>query len=239
MRASITPAGDGRIQRFALHHEVVERLRDMLVDGTLAPGERISERLICARFGISRTPLREAFLVLVGEGLIELTPGRGARAATIEPAEIRDVLELLGGIEALAGELACARASEAQIAEIEARHALMLEHYRQGDMLAYFKLNESIHDAIVAASGNRALVEAHRPLRARVLRALYLPNARAERWRAAVAEHEAFLDALAARDGSRLGALLRRHKEQTWQELRLWLEHGQAGDAQLDHQDGG
>lgn len=224
------PAGDhvtpAPIARSALHEEVAERLRDMIVEGTLASGERLNERELCARFGISRTPFREALLVLAGEGLVELAARRGARVAALEPGQVHDLLELLGGLEALAGELACRRADEAAIAAIDARHQAMIERYRAGDMLAYFKLNEAIHDAIVAASANAALTAAHRPLRRRIQRALYMPNIRPERWRAAIEEHEGFIAALGARDGGRLAALLRRHNENTWQELRLLLENG-------------
>ncbi len=99
----------------------------------------------------------------------------------------------------------------------------MVERYRGGDMLAYFKLNEGIYDAIVAAAHNGELA-AHRMLRVRVLHALYLPNIRPERWQAAVAEHQEFMIALARRDGSRLGRLLRAHKERTWDELRECLK---------------
>jgi DNA-binding GntR family transcriptional regulator len=221
-----------RIERPALHHEVVEHLRDLITDGTLAAGERLNERALCEIFGISRTPLREALLVLQGEGLVELTPRRGARVREMGSEEVRDLLELLGGIEALAGELACARATAADIEEIRAQHAVMLEHYERNEMLAYFKRNESIHDLIVAATGNAELIRTHALLRQRALRARYIPNARPERWRAAVQEHEAFVAALEARDGARLGRLLRRHMKNTWQELERWLE---ASPAAIDH----
>jgi DNA-binding GntR family transcriptional regulator len=214
---------DMALVRPALHQALVERLRDMIVDGTLAGGDRIEERRLCESFGVSRTPLREAVLVLAAEGLIELIPRRGARVAALEPAQIRDLLEVLGGLEALAGELACARASEAEIAAIAARHAEMRARHAAGDMLSYFKINEGIHDAIVAAAHNAALAAEHRLLRARVLHALYLPNIRAARWNAALAEHEAFMTALGQRDGARLGRLLRAHKDATWEALRACL----------------
>ncbi len=208
------------VPRLALHQELVERLRDMIVDGRLAGGEHIDERRLCAAFGVSRTPLREAVLVLAAEGLMELIPRRGARVAALEPAQVRDLLEVLGGLEALAGELACVRASDAEIAAIGARHAAMRARYEAGDMLTYFKINEGIHDAIVAAAHNAALVAEHRRLRARALHALYLPNIRAARWSAALEEHEAFVAALQRRDGARLSALLRAHKDATWGALR-------------------
>ena len=209
--------------RPALHQELVERLRDMIVDGSLAGGEHLDERRLCEMFGVSRTPFREAVLVLAAEGLIELIPRRGARVVALEPAQIRELLELLGGLEALAGELACARASVEEIAAIAASHAAMRARYEAGDKLTYFKINEGIHDAIVAAAHNAALAAEHRMLRARVLHALYLPNIRTARWSAALEEHEGFVAALTRRDGALLGRLLRDHKAATWEALRNCL----------------
>ncbi len=212
------------LRRPALHRELVERLGDMIVDGSLPPGERLNERALCQRFGVSRTPLHEAILILAREGLVEITPRRGTRVAVLQVEQVRDIIELLGGLEALAGELACERASEAAIAEVRSRHADMLGFFETGDMLGYFKANEEVHGLIVAAAGNAELAAQHRSLRARVLRALFMPNFRAERWRAAIKEHEAFVEALVARDGRRLSRLLREHKQRTWEELRRWLE---------------
>lgn len=217
----ISRAGAGSILlRPTLHQELVERLRDMIVDGRLAGGEPIDERSLCEAFGVSRTPFREAIMVLAAEGMVELIPRRGARVAALQPEQIRELLELLGGLEALAGELACARASVEEIAAIEASHAAMRERYEAGDMLTYFKINEGIHDAIVAAAHNVTLAAQHRRLRARVLHELFLPNIRSARWSAALEEHEAFMAALARRDGALLGQLLRTHKARTWEALR-------------------
>ncbi len=210
----------GLLVRPALHQELLERLRDMIVEGALAGGEHLDERRLCEAFGVSRTPLREAVMVLAAEGLVELVPRRGARVATLQPEQIRELLELLGGLEALAGELACARATAGEIAAIAARHADMRARYAAGDMLAYFKINEGIHDAIVAAARNATLAAQHRRLRARVLHQLFLPNIRSARWAAAFGEHEAFMAALAQRDGAELGRLLRAHKAATWEALR-------------------
>lgn len=226
------------LHRPALHRELVERLNDMIVDGSLPPGERLNERALCERFGVSRTPLHEAILILAREGLVEITPRRGTRVAMLQVEQVRDIIELLGGIEALAGELACERASDEAIATVRSRHRDMLGFFETGDMLGYFKTNEEVHGLIVAAAGNAELVAQHRLLRARVLRALYMPNFRAERWRAAIKEHEAFVEALAARDGQRLSRLLREHKERTWKELRPWLEWQTQGRAtsQIKHE---
>jgi DNA-binding GntR family transcriptional regulator len=72
-----------RISRRPLHEEAVDRLRDQIVQGRLGPGERLNERLLCERFGISRTPLREAIKLLATEGLVDLLPNRGAVVSAV------------------------------------------------------------------------------------------------------------------------------------------------------------
>jgi DNA-binding GntR family transcriptional regulator len=71
------------IERRPLHNELAERLRHLIVEGDLAPGEKLSERDLCSRFGVSRTPLREALKVLSTEGLVRLIPHRGAAVSKL------------------------------------------------------------------------------------------------------------------------------------------------------------
>ena len=68
------------IARHSLHAAVTDRVRDMILDGALTPGSRVPERVLCEQLAVSRTPLREALKVLASEGLLELSPNRGARA---------------------------------------------------------------------------------------------------------------------------------------------------------------
>src|SRR5919206_3275669 len=93
--------------RAMLHDEIVARLRDMLIEGVIPPGARVPERELCAAFGISRTPLREALKVLAAEGHVTLLPNRGARAAKLTSKDVQDLFEVCEGLEAIAGELAC------------------------------------------------------------------------------------------------------------------------------------
>jgi len=211
---------DAAIVRPALHVEVIDRLRDMIAEGLLVAGERINERMLCERFGISRTPLREALLVLQGEGLITLSPRKGAYVTKMSLDQIRDILELIGGLEAVAAKFTCERATAKEVDQIEASHIAMVDLFRRGNMLDYFKVNERIHLAIVAASGNAELARVHATLRRRVMRALYSPLIKPERWRQSIVEHEEFIVALKARNGARLGKLLTNHALKTWDEVR-------------------
>ena len=199
------------IARRPLHEDAIEQLRAMIVYGELAPGDRLNERVLCEQFAISRTPLREAFKLLALEGLVELLPNRGAIVARLDPARISQTLSVMGALEGLAGEMACANASEATIAEIRALHFDMLATHARGDLGGYFKYNQLIHLKLVEASGNPVLAATYRQLNTSVRRVRYMANLSRERWDAAVREHEAILAALAARDATRLRTLLADH----------------------------
>ena len=199
------------IARRALHDEVIRRLRDLIVEGELPPGARIPERELCERFGISRTPLREALKVLAAEGLVALHFNRGAVVSRLTLEAVDDMFQVMGALEALAGESACLRASAGDIAAIEALHGKMLIHYQRHELSEYFRLNQLIHESIIEAAGNPVLKNIYQGLSVRIRRARYMANLSRPRWDQAVAEHEEILEALRGRDGKRLSRLLKEH----------------------------
>jgi DNA-binding GntR family transcriptional regulator len=199
------------IKRRYLHDEVAERLRELIRDGVLEPRARVNELELAERFGISRTPLREAIKILATEGLLDLLPNRGARVASISVEEADEVIEVVAGLEATAGELACRSITDAEVATIEAKHAAMLEAWRAADNAAYFTLNREIHEAIMAASRNATLQGIYATLSGRIQRARYAAHKTPEQWARAVREHEEMLALLKNRDGARLGSVLREH----------------------------
>ena len=199
------------IHRRPLHEEAVNRLRDLIVQGQLLPGARLNERVLCQQLGISRTPLREAFKVLATEGLVELLPNRGAVVAGLDPTRLEQTFAVMGVLEALAGELACANATAKQLDDVRALHYEMLAAHARADLAGYFRHNQAIHLKLAEASGNPVLVHTYRQLNANVRRARYMANLSRERWDAAVREHEQILSALIARDAPRLKRLLAEH----------------------------
>jgi len=203
------------IARPSLHDEVTNRVRDMIVDGTLAPGVRIAELDVARALGISRTPLREALKVLASEGLVELLPQRGAVVKAFTRKDAQDMLAVIGLLEEHAGR-AAAQASQAEIDAIVDIHERMREHYRRRERQEYFRLNQEIHNAIVATADNPSLTMVHAMLRKRMRRIRYIGNGSPENWKAAMQEHEAFIEALKARNGKLLGRLMREHLENTW-----------------------
>lgn len=199
------------IVRRTLHNELLDRLRHMIIEGELAPGTKVPERELCHRFGVSRTPLREALKVLASDGLVTLTPNRGAMISELTLADLEEAFPVMGALEALSGEMACAHITEEEIAAIRRLHKQMVVHYEARELAAYFKLNQEIHERILDAARNPTLATLHRSLAGRVRRARYMANMSATRWAQAVAEHAEILAALEARDAVRLGRILKAH----------------------------
>jgi DNA-binding GntR family transcriptional regulator len=196
-----------------LHDKILERLRDYIVEGNLADGARVPERELCVKFGISRTPLREALKVLASEGLVDLLPNRGARVKQLDSSELHELFDLAGGLEALAGQLACENATAEDIAEIERIHHEMYGAYLRRDMHGYFHANQAIHEKIVTAARNAALAATYKGVADRIRRIRYTANLtrKRDRWSEAMREHEAMLDALHRRAGDELSSLLFQH----------------------------
>lgn len=213
--ADAAPAAENERARPAigLHGELLVALRDYIVEGNLADGARVPERDLCERFGISRTPLREALKVLASEGLIDLLPNRGARIRPLRPHDICELFDVMGGLEALAGRLACEKIGEPEIAEIERLHYEMYGYYLRRDLHGYFRCNQAIHLAIVAAASNATLDETYRTLSARLRRTRYAANLdqHRDRWGQAMREHEEMIEALRRRDGRALSDILFLH----------------------------
>jgi DNA-binding GntR family transcriptional regulator len=199
------------VERKSLHCQLASHLRDMIMEGVLKPGEKIHEQELSDRFQVSRTPIREALRVLAAEGLLTLTPNRGARIALPTEEEIEELYPLIGALEGLAGELACARITDAEIGRLEELHKKMVAHYRRNEFVASKKLNREIHEAIFAAAGNASLTSFYRNLMIRTHSIRYFVRKSPERWQEAIDDHEQMMAALRDRDGVRLGQILREH----------------------------
>jgi DNA-binding GntR family transcriptional regulator len=200
-----------KVERQRLHDTVVEHLRTFIVEGVLAPGMKLNERELCERLGISRTPLREALKVLAAEGLVDISPNRGASVSNMTEAEIREMFELMSGLEAFSGELACERITAAELAEIKALHYEMLACREQNDLSGYYSRNRVIHDRINEAARNTALRQVYVSTNRRLQALRFRSNFSTSKWDSAIRDHEEMIRALEARDGKRMAAILRGH----------------------------
>jgi DNA-binding GntR family transcriptional regulator len=209
-----TPGGlapPGRRPRRGPHDQAAERLRALIVEGTLPAGAALVETELSAALGISRTPLREALKLLAVEGLVELRPNRSPRVAELRPDAVTELFEAIAAIERAAAELAAARITPAELERLRRYQAEMEAHHAAGELAPYFALNQRIHALIVSCARNTPLREAHEALHARAEIARRRALDSRARWDESVAEHRAILAALEARDAAGAGRLLADH----------------------------
>lgn len=202
--------------RSGLVEKVANYLREHIVMDHFQPGQRLPERTLAEELQVSRTPMREALKILATEGLVVLLPHRGAVVADVSPRDMQEKAHVLSVLEQAAAELACVSASDDDIAELQAMHYEMKAAFLRRDRQNYFRLNQDIHNRIVALSGNASLIEIHANLSRQLYRVRYLSNERTDKWQVAMIEHEAVMAALAARDAERTGRELRNHLGKTW-----------------------
>jgi DNA-binding GntR family transcriptional regulator len=188
-----------------------ERIEELIATGRFAPGMRLDETELAARFKVSRTPLREALFQLASMGIVATQPRRGAIVAQITPQRLVEMFEVMAELEAMCGRLAARRMSAAEHKALLAVHKACEKASAGPDPDAYYYQNEQFHYAIYAASHNAFLIEQtivlHRRLRPYRRLQLRVRN----RVPASFREHQAIVDALLAGDEILAAHCLRQH----------------------------
>lgn len=186
---------------------VYRALLDAITDGTLAPGERITQDQVAEKLRVSRSPVLQAFVLLKKDGLLEDAPGRGVQVVPIDPVWVAHLYEVRGALDMLATRRAAERKHSIDPALIEAGRRAV----KRRDVRAIVDTDMAFHNAIYAASGNPIIAEmANRNwvhLR-RVMAAVHHePSRRAVIWD----EHQAIADAIAKGDSKQAVLLSGRH----------------------------
>ena len=201
----------GRMNGNRLSERLRESIEEEIATGKLLPGTRLDEVELATRFGVSRTPIREALRLLLGEGLVETRPQRGAVVAQATPQRLIEMFEVMAELEGMCARLAARRLSDAEMAEIEAAHDACRGSAAARDADAYFYANERFHYAIYAGSHNTFLFEQAsalqrklRPYRRLQLRVRNRPQRSFE-------EHQAIVDALREGDAEKAVQSIRSH----------------------------
>ncbi|KZD21266.1 GntR family transcriptional regulator [Tardiphaga robiniae] len=203
------------LDRMSLHDQLVAKVREMIVDGELQAGAPLPEKMLCETFGVSRTPLREAFKILASEGLIELRPHRTPVVTPVDREEIANSFAIMVALDGVAGAEAAMRATDEDIARLSAMHDQLVTLHREASRPAYFRLNQDIHIEITRLAKNPVLLNIWTTLNANIYRARATANYDAARWTESVREHEAFMALLRARDAQGFAASLSAHTRKT------------------------
>jgi DNA-binding GntR family transcriptional regulator len=188
---------------------VYHRVRDAIVDGSLQPGETMSQVVLAEELGVSRTPLREALRMLQGEGLVEARPNRRVRVAPISIGDLEQLYAVRVTLEAQALRLAVPRMTPEHIARLEGSIAEMARYAQQHDMRRWLIPHAEYHHRLIELAGSRfaALLSQlyDHAERYRRLHIGYGPSA----W--ATPDHRGILDAVEAGDPVGAAALLAEH----------------------------
>ncbi|CAH1654027.1 MAG: GntR family transcriptional regulator [Chelatococcus sp.] len=187
------------------------KIEEDIVNGVFLPGQRMDEVSVAERFGVSRTPVREALMQLASIGLVEIRPRRGAIVAQIGPERLVQMFEVMAEYESMAGRLAARRYTDADRVAISIRHAACADAVARDDSVTYYEENEAFHFAIYAASHNDFLIEQATALHRRLKPYRRRRQRFRKRMHVSFAEHEQIVDAIFAMDGERASGLLRSH----------------------------
>ncbi len=190
---------------------IAEELEERIFDGTFSDGDRLDEVRLAQQFGVSRTPLREAFQRLALSGLVELIPRRGAFVRQPGPVELMEMFEVMAELEAVCGRLAGKRISDQALAELNEANAKCLAAVEAQDSDSYYVENERFHQILYRESGNSFLrqeaCKLHKRLKPFRRQQLRFRGRLAQ----SMAEHEAVVKALTAGNGEAAAAALRDH----------------------------
>lgn len=194
-----------------LSERMREAIEEEMATGRLPPGTRLDEMELAARFGVSRTPIREALSLLAGEGLLESGPRRGLVVAQASPYRLIEMFEVMAELESMCARLAARRITEGELAALQERHEACRSAAQQQDPDGYFRANEAFHLALYAASHNAFLTEQVQTLQRRLRPYRWLQLRARNRLRRSFDEHQAIVDALRAGDTERAVTAARNH----------------------------
>lgn len=188
-----------------------DQLEQDIVTGVLPPGERLDEQSLAARFGVSRTPIREALMQLASAGLVELQPRRGAFVATLSLKEVIERFEVMAALEGACGALAARRITEPERRGLIEAHEACAREASGGNADAYYYANERFHRRIYDACHNMFLAEQARQLHERLKPYRRLQLQARSRVSSSLAEHQAIVDAILAGESGKAEQLLKDH----------------------------
>lgn len=203
-----------RNQKPNLASTIRDTLESEIECGKLPPGAPLDERELAARFSVSRTPVREALQQLAAQKLVRITPRQGVAVSRLSIPQLRDMLELLGELEALCAKLAARRASEALREALEtaiSRGRAVAEG--SGNMADYSASNMQFHEAIYAGCRNELLAQQVRPLR-RLIQRYNVNNRQLQttaQMKQSVASHEKIAQAILSGDETLAYQLMLEH----------------------------
>ncbi|WP_020678218.1 GntR family transcriptional regulator [Geopsychrobacter electrodiphilus] len=184
-----------------LREKILETIREAILKGTLRPGEKVAEPELAERFGISRTPIREAFRQLESEGYLTVIPRKGAVVTALSEQDVQEFYAIKSILEGYAAELAATRLTIKDIEKLQTINEKLRNLAVDGDVKAFFRIHNEFHDLFVRAAGNHKLAELITQLGMKFNRLRMASLSISGRMSISVVEHDRLIEAFKNQDG--------------------------------------
>lgn len=200
-------------KHLTLREKILENIRDAIISGALKAGTRVSEPELAERYGISRTPIREAFRQLESEGYLTVIPRRGAVVSAFSLKDVEDFYAIKSILEGYAARQACVKLSGKDLERLQSINDRLSELADKNDIKTFFKVHNDFHDMFIKAADNEKLRELITSVVARFQRLRLMSLSLPGRMRISVLEHEKIIEAFRKRDAETAEALVRKNAE--------------------------
>jgi DNA-binding GntR family transcriptional regulator len=200
-------------KHLTLREKILEYIRDAIISGALKAGSRVSEPELAERYGISRTPIREAFRQLESEGYLTVIPRRGAIVSEFTQKDVEDFYAIKSILEGYAARMACEKLTGKELDRLEANNKRLNELAEQNDIKTFFKVHNDFHDMFIKAADNEKLRELITSVVTRFQRLRFMSLSLPGRMKIAVQEHQKIIEAFRRKDSDTAEMLVRKNAE--------------------------
>ncbi len=200
-------------KHLTLREKILENIRDAIISGSLKAGSRVSEPELAERYGISRTPIREAFRQLESEGYLTVIPRRGAVVSEFSEKDVEEFYAIKSILEGYAARRACEKLTDKELGRLQAINDRLSELAEHNDIKTFFKIHSDFHDTFIKAADNEKLRDLINSLVTRFQRLRLTSLSMPGRMRISVQEHEKIIEAFRSRDAESAEALVRKNAE--------------------------
>ncbi|MEU9575865.1 GntR family transcriptional regulator [Streptomyces chilikensis] len=215
MPEEVRPGSGEQAKQYAL-----KRLRQAILQGEMAPAQRLVENELAENYGVTRASMRAALLDLTSEGLVERIRNRGSRVRVVTVEEAVEITECRMALEGLCAAKAATEATDAQLDELTDLGKAMSKAVTDGDPVTYSELNHDLHTLIRNASGQQTAVGLLERLNAQLVRHRFQLALRPGRPQQSLSEHLAVIEAIRARDPQAAETAVRAHLSSVIDALR-------------------
>ena len=200
-------------KHLTLREKILENIRDAIISGSLKAGSRVSEPELAERYGISRTPIREALRQLESEGYLTVIPRRGAVVSEFSQKDVEDFYAIKSILEGYAARQACSRLTDRELDKLQANNKRLHDLAEQNDIKTFFKVHNDFHEMFIKAADNERLRELITSVVTRFQRLRFMSLSLPGRMKISVQEHEKIIEAFRRRDAETAETLVRKNAE--------------------------